>query len=527
MVTCGTRLAIHWICKNQLRAHNILQRPVYPSLRCQEGFLLIDDICCEYKLVPNLSNGSVACVGDKPYLSYLNENHGINLIFTLGCTVIKYYDTRVQGRMSLQHLSVNYLPSNVKLFQLHKTDTNLPICGSPTQQCNDGSCRAQSIVCMFDFECAPNVCACMIDNQLSYDKEYCRHHCSPGICNCAPLMFQCSIGGCIPYLHVCDNENNCADSSDEFCVLHTIKTYNLRNTPPDVRYVSTQSFHWCFDFICSSGQCIDIHFMNDLIPDCFDASDEYHSLSMKYNGSDFRCNNVQEIPCIPGHSKCFGIHNICVYDLDHLGHISYCRDGTHLLNCLFVNCTSSFKCPGSYCIPLRKVCDGVHDCRDGDDEINCHNNSSPGYLKCSGVEFCIHPEEVCDDYSHCPYGEDETFCDILGCPVGCTCLWYGLLCRDTRLIYIPEIPFQDVIYLSVGLNNEFELTFANLSSLSRLIILDLSSSMIANICPALQENYRFYKALHALYLQMNDIQHLSPFCFNSLRPSDAYMRQWT
>ena len=519
MVTCYRRVAFHWICKNQLRAHNLLQPPVYPSLRCRKGFLLIHDICYEHKQVPSLSNDSVACVGDKPYLSYLNQNfaeRGINMISTIGCTVKKEYGTRVQGRMALQHRNVNHVSTNVKVLQLHKTYTNLPICGPTTQKCEDGSCRAQSIVCILDFDCAPNVCACMVNNQLSYDREYCRHHCPPGRCTCAPLMFQCSIGGCIPYLHICDNEYDCADSSDEFCVLHAFKNYHLRNTPLNVRFLSTKSFQLCFDFICSNGQCIDIHLVNDLIPDCFDASDEYHSLTMKYGGSYFRCSNVQEIPCMPGHSKCFGIHNLCVYDLDHFGQISYCRDGAHLINCLLMNCTNSFKCPGSYCIPLRKVCDGVHDCRDGDDEINCHNNSCPGYLKCSGVEFCIHLEEVCDDYSHCPYGEDEAFCDILGCPVGCTCLWYGLLCRDTRLIYIPEIPFQDVIYLSVGLNYEFELTFTNLSSLSRLIILDLSSSMISNICPALQDNYRFYESLHALYLQMNDIKYLSSFCFDKL-----------
>ena len=128
-----------------------------------------------------------------------------------------------------------------------------------------------------------------------------------------------------------------------------------------------------------------------------------------------------------------------------------------------MKCTNSFKCPGFYCIPLRQVYDDVYDCRDGEDEVGCQNNICPCYLKCSGVEFCIHPTEVCDDYSHCPYGDDEKLCDIHGCPMGYTCLWRSLLCRDTRLTYIPEVPLLDVIYLSVGLNSDFELTFANLS----------------------------------------------------------------
>ena len=512
-------LAFDWFCKNQPRTLNLPQRPVYPSRRCLEGCLLIDDMCHKYKLVPSVSNASMGCVDDQPYISYLNKyfvNRGINVIFTTRCGVIKEYEARVADIMRLQGDNVHYMSTYLKVFQLHKTDTNSPICDPTTQRCDDGSCRAQSIICVLDFECAPNMCSCTVDNQLRYDREYCHRQCPPRICTCAPLMFQCSIGGCIPYLHVCDKEYDCADSSDEFCVLHTLRKYHLGNKQSNVRFLSTKSLQLCFDFICSAGQCIDIHLVNDLIPDCSDASDEYHSLSIKYDGLLFRCSSVKEIPCIPGHSKCFGMHNLCLYDLDHYGHITYCRDGAHLLNCKLMKCTNSFKCPGSYCVPIRKVCDGVHDCGNGADEINCQNNICPGYLKCSGTEFCIHPTEVCDGYSHCPYGDDEKLCDIRGCPVGCTCSWHCLMCRDTRLTYIPEIPFQDVIYLSVGLNDEFGLTFANLSSLSRLIILDLSSSIIANICPALQENYRFYKTLNALYLQMNDMKYLSSFCFSRL-----------
>ena len=520
MVPCDKRVSIDLICKHQPRAHNP-QRPVYPSLRCQEACLLIDDTCYEYKLSlsTGLGNDNVGCAEWKPYISYLNKNfanHGINVIFTIGCSVISEFETDIQVRMSFQNDSVNYLSTNVKALELRKSDTGLSICGSTTQRCHDGSCRSQSIVCTLDFECAPNVCACMVDNRMSYNKEYCRHHCPPGICTCAPLMFQCSIGGCIPYLHVCDNENNCADSSDEFCVVHSLEEYHLRNPSPDFRILSAKLFQLCFDFICTSGKCIDIHFVNDLIPDCSDASDEYHSLSIKYDGSYFHCRDAHEIPCIPGHSKCFEIRNFCVYDHDNFGHTSYCRDGTHLQNCIFMKCTNSFKCTRSYCIPLRKVCDGVHDCIDGEDEINCQNNICPGYLKCNGVEFCIHPTEVCDGYSHCPHGDDEELCDTRHCPIGCACLWRSISCRYTPMTYMPEVPFQELTYLSVRLNNKFDLIFSNLSSLSRLIILDLSSSTIANICPMLQQNYQFYKTIHALYLQRNDMEYISSFCFSKL-----------
>ena len=171
------------------------------------------------------------------------------------------------------------------------------------QQCEDGKCRVQSSICMLDFHCTPSICACVVGNHLNHSTDYCRHQCPPGICTCAPLMFQCSAGGCIPY--------------------------------------------WCFDFMCPYGVCLDMQFVNDLIPDCTGAEDELHSLSIKYGGLNFPCEHLYDIPCVPGHSKCFGINNLCVYDHDSFGHISHCRDGAHLQNCNYIKCTNTFKCPNS------------------------------------------------------------------------------------------------------------------------------------------------------------------------------------
>ena len=305
--------------------------------------------------------------------------------------------------------------------------------------------------------------------------------------------------------------------SDEFCIgekLDDIGEYRLRKTPVDFPPFLSRPSVWCLDFICSSGLWIDVYFVNDLIPDCSDAGDESHSLSVKHQGVHFYCEDMQEIPCAPGHSKCFDLNHLCVYDHDKFGHISCCRDGSHLLNCIYIQCTNAFKCSWSYCIPLWKVCDGVHDCYDREDERMCHNNICPGYLKCCKAEFCIHPTEVCDGYRHCPHGDDETLCDIMDCPAGCICLGRGVVCRHARYTYIPEFAFHDITYLSVGSNYSYLPTFA---SLSRLIILDLSKSMIINIYHGYQEVYMFHASLQIMYLQHNYIDYLSPTCFSKLR----------
>ena len=276
-----------------------------------------------------------------------------------------------------------------------KSGKPMPSTPFVVQPCNSVMTMQQSDICILDFHCARSICACTISKNIVDNIDYCRYQCPIRVCTCAPLMFQCSVGRCIPYSHVCDNIYDCADSSDEFCVVDFVEEYHSQSTAVDVRFLTKKPSWWCLGFICSSGLCIDGNFVNDLIPDGSDAEDEFHSLSIKYHGLQFHCDDTQAIPCVSGHSKCFKINHLCIYDHDNLGHISYCRDGAHLLSCRNIKCVNTFKCPQSYCIPIRKVCDGINDCYE--DESNCHNNVCPGHLKCRDVEYCIHPSEVCDD----------------------------------------------------------------------------------------------------------------------------------
>ena len=520
MLPCGKMKSRYWICKKQPRVHNVNQNLDYPSLWCRGQCLLVGDDCYQHTLLHRYYNSSIGCSVDDPYLSHLNNyfaNHGIDGLFFVDCTNEELCQKSERCKLPSQADKFDNQLASVKQIKLQKTDTNFSICGPAMQQCDDGSCRAQSIICIWDFQCSWNLCACTTGSNISNSMDYCRYQCLPGICTCSPLMFQCSTGGCIPYSRVCDNVYNCADSSDELCIGRKAVEYRLKNTPINLRFLITKSSIWCFGFICSSGLCIDVNFVNDLIPDCSDAEDESHSLAMKYQGSHFYCDDMQEIPCVPEHSKCFGIMYLCVYDHDIFGHISHCRSGAHLLNCRYMNCTNMFKCPRSYCIPLRYVCDGKHDCYDGEDENNCHNNICPGYLKCREVEYCIHPTEVCDGHPHCPHEDDEEFCDFLGCPTGCKCLGRGIVCRGEQFTYIPGVPFHDVIYISVVSGYIYSPTYSNFSSLLRLVILDLSGSIIINICDGFQKDYTFHGSLHALYLKRNYINYLSPFCFTKLR----------
>ena len=130
--------------------------------------------------------------------------------------------------------------------------------------------------------------------------------------------------------------------------------------------------------------------------------------------------------------QCYNSSAICHYDHSD-GVMAYCEDGSHLgarSFCRYVECPQQYKCPNSYCIPSRKICDGIIDCPTGDDEESCMDYKCPGHMRCSGFTFCVPPHEVCDGIAQCPRQDDEKFCQI--CPSGCNCKGTAIYCKDVK-----------------------------------------------------------------------------------------------
>ncbi|XP_060567599.1 uncharacterized protein LOC132726308 [Ruditapes philippinarum] len=70
--------------------------------------------------------------------------------------------------------------------------------------------------------------------------------------------------------------------------------------------------------------------------------------------------------------KVFPLSVRCVFDIDDAGLMIGCRSGSHLQDCDDFECPAkTVKCPRSFCLPLRFICDGVKHCPDGDDENDC------------------------------------------------------------------------------------------------------------------------------------------------------------
>ena len=182
-------------------------------------------------------------------------------------------------------------------------------------------------------------------------------NCKAPECECGVHWFQCSSGGCIPRHRVCDGFDDCPKTEDEnWCVVNGTSLYDTEVNNGDME-----------TFQCgSSNEYKLLNMVDDIIPDCLDASDERWTPL-----NQTTCLQEGFIPCHAGHPRCIPFHRLCVYDHEPSGHMRYCRDGSHLHLCDGISCNGQFKCPASYCVPVSKLCDGVQDCPGGQDEHGC------------------------------------------------------------------------------------------------------------------------------------------------------------
>ncbi|XP_037937352.1 putative vitellogenin receptor [Teleopsis dalmanni] len=75
---------------------------------------------------------------------------------------------------------------------------------------------------------------------------------------------------------------------------------------------------------------------------------------------------------------------------------------------------NQFPCNDGNCILLEKMCDGVHDCADNSDELDCDYRKcrKPNWFSCAQPHGpCLNATLVCNGIENCPSGEDESDCE--------------------------------------------------------------------------------------------------------------------
>ena len=388
-------------------------------------------------------------------------------------------------------------------------------CQGNQVKCDDDTCISQNNLCTWDDHCSSTTCSCYMDGTYINDLHFCLTKCMPGKCMCAKHYFQCSSGGCIQMSYVCDATIHCKDSSDEICDMKKMASGESKIR----KSILIKDTFFCLGYLCLSGECIHLRYVNDLTPDCVggEAEDEPQFLELRHNHNHFTCKDPTRIPCVPGLPVCYSIAQFCLFDSDEEGNTLWCRDGAHLGDCFAINCTNSYKCPESYCIPFHRVCDGYADCIHGEDEERCPEYLCKGLLRCIGTKICVHPVHVCDGVRNCPSGDDETFCDLQLCPNKCNCLSQSVICIPMIPYTIPIMPGNTIKHLEIVFSHMHHPNFRNICDQRELLFLNLSRNHIQDICETLRYRCNFFENLLILDISDNEINFLQSSCFLQLR----------
>ena len=304
--------------------------------------------------------------------------------------------------------------------------------------------------------------------------------------------FLCQDGTCILSQYLMDGIHDCASGEDEHIYngnkqLLADKFYEYRCTslnkiviPPSLPY------HAICDGI---SQCPD----NDDEQPCGTENDDHYNSLITWLSK-------QHIPCEIGNQSMF----MCQFDRYINQKSTNCHSIDYLSQCETIGCSLKFKCHNSYCISVDKVCDGIVDCVEGDDELSCEKYVCVGMLRCRGERICAGTWQICDGVPHCKTYDDEVNCEP--CPDNCYCSGHVIKCD----VYSTEWALNVKDTFKVMILRGFVTDISFMSLYRRAKVLDISSSNITyltereNIVP----NFGF---VLYLYLNNNGLKYVTDF----------------
>ena len=408
------------------------------------------------------------------------------------------------------------------LFKLNKYRLNL---GSLLFSCSSGGYIMNDFICDHFIDC-PNdnsdeeQCTCTMENKTGY----CRYTKTGGDNIFCGLLYYKKLSG------ACQKYSNVTLIKTDF------KTYKsdpelIKGMHKRLLFVTTNQTKFKFDEVtfsqmndkisnfirCHNNQKVKKIFIDDLVPDCVtNAEDEPKLKSILELEKFYSCQMPYEIPCKEGHDKCYNITEVCIYTLNMYNHMTPCRNGAHVQNCVKFECNMMYKCLNSYCIPWSYVCNGVWDCPSGNEEANiCQKTSKCIQMyKCRKTHhICIHLGNVCDNTYDCPHGDDELLCIFRGinCPEDCECLLYAISCRgDMKMKMYLKYP---EIYLFVFFS-DLDISLHNMiNKFINVLVIKLPRNNFTTFCP----NLKCHKCVF-LHLGYNLINRLEVKCFTQLHP---------
>ncbi|CAH0386096.1 unnamed protein product [Bemisia tabaci] len=310
-------------------------------------------------------------------------------------------------------------------------------------QTNNGKC---SHFCLLTSRNPKHVCSCPDGMKLADNGQDCEE-----IAACGAHEYHCTTGECIPMSKKCDRNKDCPYGEDEtFCPAQCetdqfacfdgqkcIDAKDRCNMHFDCHDHSDEAncqnvtCDQSYNFLCRTGECVSHAVLCNNEWNCKDGSDEENCTTSTCPSSEFRCHSGT---CIPKNWVC---------DLD-----ADCPDQSDENNCSFSRkekCTE-FLCQSGMCVAQELVCNGQTECDDGSDEFNCDEpvpktaNKEDGFIdNCDEEkEFMCEPGKCinlifkCNGVKDCENGADELNC--IGCEqFTCNngkCITYDLVCND-------------------------------------------------------------------------------------------------
>lgn len=253
----------------------------------------------------------------------------------------------------------------------------------------------------------PKNITCVCSDGYNYLNGKCTKRLEKKLNNCPNGTFSCQPEGtCIPNKYKCDGVVDCVEyTADKLKKFVSCKSTLCNST----------------QFLCDGNLCIDNDWVCDMHKDCADGSDE----------DPQKCKNK----CDPEHKfqcktsqKCISKSKVCDNNYDCGG-----TDKSDEENCgkiiqqnvdnfkslLFSlekkECdVTEFTCKNKVCITFLMYCDGVDDCGDNSDEIDCLHCEAD-HIPCQPTQTCIPLTRYCNQIPDCPDGSDEEDCIVMQC----------------------------------------------------------------------------------------------------------------